>query len=371
MALHSHFPGATAKFLLSYRQASTALLAAGCVSLVACGGGGGGPTSSSAARVAAVAGTPAVLDTAAKAQAVAANGTAQASNVDKTTSAGTSSAASGVVSAAEAAPAKSWVEFLTAVQQQAMANTTLAGLTKTGSCSGGGQMTVTVTGNQTTIFAAGNTVTVDLASCVLASGSNQTSTGKITYVMLKGALGADNSEAAILMEPLKTQQGTTSTTYDGAMKLSIKSFNSVNISAYNGAALTTEFVGSTTYKETVSSFDWTYGLNSFGILSVYGGATVDSNNPKVVTALGESSKYSWAVAQSNPLLVNTSSLVRSATSGRMKVTGAKNTSVQITMGQTCTVGGTANCVSVEYDSDGDSAYEKQETLTWSDFAAKF
>lgn len=318
--------------------------------LSACGGGGGGGS-------AAVPATPLAISTA-NSKAVSAD--ALDNSTDTTTAQTGAALVTGVqVDAGSTAGARKLVSVGRALLAMTPARPALAtgvAVDETGACSGGGALRIfgnvaDPTGNT---LNAGDQITLVAASCsAIVDGQSVTMNGSLAITINSGSLnsGAVSYPTRIVMTFVLTNfvvvEGAERMTANGDLRIDLNMINATSEDiALSGTSLSESHANSSgTRSSTLKNYNESLQVRGTAITGSIT-ATVESTNSR----LG-SGPVSYSLSTVTPLGYTEAGDV---TAGAIKVTGASNSALLLTVTAT-------NTFKVEVDANGDGTYESSTT----------
>lgn len=340
---------------MGFRIRAMALVSAAL--LGACGGGGGGGTS------APVAATPqAVAITETNAKPVGANAMDSAQS---TAASGSTSLLTGVQVDAQGPVAQ---PVLLAVAEMARVAAGSAGaaaaalpvgvaISQTVNCPLGGSMTVSGNVSGGTALVAGDSITISASNCQESVGGVTTVlSGGMSMTMQSGSIGSSPSFQAVLavtMSNLSVQTGGLTIVASGDVRLEWNASSSTvqTLKATGTSMSSRQTAAGVTRTSTLKNYTQILSING-STLSSDLSATVESDS----TRLGAGGGI-FTISTPTPVVWNSVTGVASA--GVVKVVGAANSQLLVTIGSN-------GAVTLQVDANGDGTFEKTVTSTVSE-----
>jgi hypothetical protein len=321
--------------------------------LAACGGGGGGGGSGSPNP--APSGPQAVTITETNAKPVAANA------LDATQSSSTTSAVDGLPIAVQvdAASAPTTPQLIAQVVRLGVNSFAAAGLpagvviNQSGACSFGGTVSISGRLASSNGLTAGDTLTVSMTNCSEASGT--TMSGQLSITVVSGSLTSIPFHIVLSTTAtnLSVTSGGVNVVANGTVTLDWSGTTTSDTFNASGAAMTSTRTSGGTSRTTT--------LRNFTQKQIITGSTVTGSLTGTVetssTSLGGA--VSFTVSTPTPVVWNAAT--RTTTAGVIKVVGANNSQVLITINAD-------GSVTVQVDANGDGTYEKTLTSTTAELA---
>ena len=324
--------------------------------LTACGGGGGGGTSGGAPTPS---GPQAVVITDTNAKPVGANALDTAQNTSATR--GATGLPVGVTVDSGSAPLLQVIAEAArfAATTGATALPVAIGLSQTVQCTFGGTMTISgrAANPQAGLF-AGDALTISTSNCALSTGgSTATMNGQMTMTVMSGSITGIPFHVVVTTTAANlsvTSSGITAVANgDVTLDWTANSATSQTLIATGTTMSTRETINATAHTNTMRNFTQQVTISGSTLTGTVSG-TVETDSSR----LG-SGTVSYTI--STPTAVVWNGTTRAATAGAIKVVGANNSQLLLT------INGDGS-VTIQVDANGDGTYEKVVTSTVGELA---
>jgi hypothetical protein len=350
----SHTEGSPMKFVFG----AIALVPALALVLSACGGGGGGGGGGTTGVTPQPTQALSINETNAK--PVSANALDTAQNTSAT--GGVASPLGVQVDAGNgSAPTLQAIAEAARFASSAFAASTLprgVAINRSNVCPMGGSITINGNVAGSTGFSAGDSFTLTMANCGMQlDASTAVMNGSITMTVAAGSLTdvPFHVVLAVTVTNLSVTTGGVSVVTNGDTRLdwTSNSITSETLIASGNSMSTRETINGATHTTTVSNFSQTLVINGNTNTSTMSG-TVETDSSKLGSGV-----VSYTI--STPTPVSWDSTTNRATAGVIKVVGANNSQVLVT------INGDSS-VTIQLDANGDGVYEKTITSTTAELA---
>lgn len=321
--------------------------------LAACGGGGGGGSGTPAP---APAGPQAVVITETNAKPVAAS----ALDATQNTSATGGGALPVGVQVDTSAAAPTVLQLIAQSVRLAASSNALAALpaavaiNQTVSCTYSGTVTLSGQVASSSGLSTGDTLTLSMSNCSETPGTSLS--GQLSMTVQSGSLTSVPFHVVILTTAtnLTAVTGGTTLVANGAVTLDWTGSSTSETLVASGATMST--------RETVSGVSHTTTMRSFTQTQTITGTTLTGSLTATVetdsTRLGGTT-VSYTITTPTPVVWNATT--RTATAGVVKVVGANNSQLLLTVNAN-------SSVTIQVDANGDGVYEKTITSTTAELA---